>query len=311
MRKLAITMAAALGALAAFCAWGEWVHEGEWGKYGSGDGEFNFPWGIAVAPGGNVYVTEHFGRRVQRFTATGSFLGKWTTPWDGSRVRGIGVAPNGNVYVSSGDAQYEAYVGYFTSAGSLLGTWQVQGVVPGAAFGVRVAPGGTVYVAEARDERVSRYTSSGSMLGSFGVKADGLALAPNGNVYATGWWAQNRVYYFTPTGSLLGSWGSTGSGDGQFDEAHGLDVAPDGYVYVADRYNCRIQYFTANGSFLGKWGTNGQGKGEFYAPWDVAVSADGKRIYVVESGNHRVQYFRWSGDAVEPGSLGRVKALFR
>ncbi len=311
MKKVAITTAAALTALAAFYAFGGWVYEGKWGRLGSGDGEFNWPWGVAVAPGGDVYVTEHFGRRVQRFTSTGSFLGKWTTPWPGSRVRGIGVAPNGNVYATSGDAQYEAYVGYFTRAGSLLGTWMVRGRVPGAAFGVGVAPAGTVYVAEARDERVSRYTSSGSMLGSWGVKADGLALAPNGNVYVTGWWAQNRVYYYTPTGSLLGSWGSKGSGNGQFDEAHGLDAAPNGYVYVADRYNCRIQYFTATGSFLGKWGTRGGGEGEFYAPWDVRVSADGKRVYVVETGNHRVQYFRWSGAAVSPASLGRVKALFR
>jgi hypothetical protein len=32
MRNLAITTAAALGALAAFCAWGEWVYEGQWGS---------------------------------------------------------------------------------------------------------------------------------------------------------------------------------------------------------------------------------------------------------------------------------------
>ncbi len=51
MRKLAITTAAALTAL---CVWGDWVYEGQWGRSGSGDGEFDLPGGLAVAPGGRV-----------------------------------------------------------------------------------------------------------------------------------------------------------------------------------------------------------------------------------------------------------------
>jgi hypothetical protein len=34
-------------------------------------------------------------------------------------------------------------------------------------------------------------------------------------------------------------------------------------------------------------------------------------IYVADSHNGRVQYYRWTGMEVAPVSLGRVKALFR
>ena len=108
-----------------------------------------------------------------------------------------------------------------------------------------------------------------------------------------------------------GKWGSEGSGNGQFDNPGGIAVATNGNVYVADTNNYRIQYFTSTGSFLGKWGKNGTGNGEFQLTKDVAFTSDGARCYVTDGDNHRVQYFKDTEHAVEPESLGKVKALFR
>jgi hypothetical protein len=38
---------------------------------------------------------------------------------------------------------------------------------------------------------------------------------------------------------------------------------------------------------------------------------NGSRLYVVDSYNYRVQYFRDTTSAVAPTSLGKVKAVFR
>ncbi len=43
----------------------------------------------------------------------------------------------------------------------------------------------------------------------------------------------------------------------------------------------------------------------------VAVSSTGARVYVADSLNNRVQYFKDTEYAVTPTSLGRVKALFK
>ena len=47
---------------------------------------------------------------------------------------------------------------------------------------------------------------------------------------------------------FITSWGSNGNGDGQFSKAEGLDVDPDGNIYVADTANKRIQVFSPSRS---------------------------------------------------------------
>ena len=49
----------------------------KWGKEGNGDGEFDYPRGIAVDSQGNVYVTDGNSHRIQKFTSEGKFITKW------------------------------------------------------------------------------------------------------------------------------------------------------------------------------------------------------------------------------------------
>ncbi len=48
-----------------------------WGSYGSGNGQFNEPKGIAVDTDGNVYVADSC--RIQKFTGDGQFITSWAT----------------------------------------------------------------------------------------------------------------------------------------------------------------------------------------------------------------------------------------
>ncbi|NIT36806.1 MAG: hypothetical protein GTN49_09945 [candidate division Zixibacteria bacterium] len=104
MKKLFTGTAAALGALAAVSAFGGWVYEGQWGSEGSGDGQFNQPEGLGVAPNRDVYIADSNNHRVQYFSASGSFRGKWgtygTRNGQFNEPSGVGVADNGTVYVT-------------------------------------------------------------------------------------------------------------------------------------------------------------------------------------------------------------------
>jgi DNA-binding beta-propeller fold protein YncE len=102
---------------------------------------------------------------------------------------------------------------------------------------------------------------------------------------------------------FIHQWGSTGSGPGQFVSAHGLAVAPDGAVYVADTWNCRVQKFTPDGTFVAEWGRRGTGDGEFDFPLGIDVGADGS-VYVADTGNRRTQKFSSAGAFITKWSRG-------
>ncbi len=127
-----------------------------------------------------------------------------------------------------------------------------------------------------------------------------VAVAPDGTLFVSDT-AQQRIWHVTAQGQVLGFWGEPGTGPGQFNEPWGLAVDAAGRVYVADTWNYRVQVFDAQGTFIRQWGVMGMatlddpnGTGLFFGPRDVLVGAGGE-VYVVDTGNKRVQVFDAEG----------------
>jgi len=183
---------------------------------GIGRGQFDSPTGIAVDRVGNVLVADTNNGRIEKFSATGTFLGilgaKGTGRGQLRNPNGIAVDRMSNIYVADASNQC------------------VQ----------KLAPDGT-FIAEWK----------GPEPGFYGPRR--IAIGPDDSIYVVDQ-GHNRIAKFSADGGVLATWGSKGNVDGEFNDPTSVAVdAATNKVYIADPINKRIQVFDANGKFVTKW----------------------------------------------------------
>lgn len=101
-----------------------------------------------------------------------------------------------------------------------------------------------------------------------------------------------RVQMVTPDGVFIRDWMMPEYADGR---PVGLDVHPDGSIWIADTHYYRIVRFSPEGEVLGMFGKRGHGPGEFGLLSDVAIRPDGG-FYVGEfTINDRISAFDADG----------------
>ncbi|MBT5472424.1 MAG: hypothetical protein HOK41_17605, partial [Nitrospina sp.] len=116
-------------------------------------------------------------------------------------------------------------------------SWGSQGAGPGQfnePFAIAVDASGSVYVADARNHRVQK---------------------------------------FTDDGKFISEWGGQGKEPGQFERPSGLAVDVEGNIFVADYELDRIQKFTPEGDYLMQWGSSGKNPGQFNSPTGIAIDS--------------------------------------
>jgi hypothetical protein len=142
-------------------------------------------------------------------------------------------------------------------------------------------------------EYVTQWGSFGSAPGQF-HGASTIAIDSSGTLYVADA-GNDRIQLFTSEGVFTAIWGSYGTGDGEFNDPAGLEVDSSDNIYIADKNNHRIQKFTSAGVFLTKWGSYGSDPGQFKYPTDVAIDSAGN-IYVTDLLNYCVQKFGLAGN---------------
>ncbi|WP_406693876.1 peptidyl-alpha-hydroxyglycine alpha-amidating lyase family protein [Singulisphaera sp. Ch08] len=128
----------------------------EWGKRGTGDGEFRLPHAICLDRRGRIYVGDRENDRVQIFDPEGKFLASWTT---GGAPFGLGLAGDGRLFVADGRANR---VTVLDPEGKPLTHWGQKGTEPGQFLLPHAAcldSQGAVYVAEINGKRVQKFTA--------------------------------------------------------------------------------------------------------------------------------------------------------
>jgi uncharacterized protein (TIGR03663 family) len=188
--------------------------------------------------------------------------------------------------------------------------------------GIAVSPDGEmIYVMDAGNSRVQRFSRDGSFLGVWDSRSDpnlafafengqgasSITVGDDGLVYVADTW-NHIVVVLDQEGRLVRQLGQraalTDNGDSVDPSLNqGLFFGPRGIVvteteiYVTDTGNERVQVFGKDGTFLRAFGGFGTEPGRLQEPTGLAMGPDGN-IYVADSGNGRISVFAPEGDFV-------------
>ena len=116
---------------------------------------------------------------------------------------------------------------------------------------------------------------------------------------------------FAGQSTVIG-WLDTLKDQAKFNNPHGMDIAPDGTIYVADRFNHLIRKIDVNGELTTLAGTGESGnkdgnanEAQFFEPWDVSAGNDGE-VYVADAKNNKIRVITPDGQVSTYAGTGNA-----
>jgi PKD repeat protein len=284
------------------------------GVPGSDNSHFNHPAEIVLDSSNRLYVADVENFRVQRCT----FSGAWTcSTFHGTGTAGGGANELSWAYGLGRDASGSIiFIGDGSNGRVKRCTTGGACTVFAAGFGwpadIAADSAGNVFISDTADFTVSKYTSSGGLIGVFaGVSGVpyltdgqhlngpwGVGVGADGSVYVSENYGY-RLLKLDASGAAQWTVGEAGVYGG--DNAHfgqwwtgpegSIAIDTAGRAYVPDEPNHRIQIFNADGSYHGTFGSYGAGNNQFVGPSGVAINPTNGDIFVVDRSNHRIQVY--------------------
>ena len=246
---------------------------------GSNGSSSSLPIGISVSADNSIHVmasdsdnTEH----ITTYSGAGQFQSSFGI--SSRPILGFAQDSTGFSYVQGGTGttssvtnQAQGIIAKYDSAGSQVASFgrsvfeniNPQNSSPHQPEDIAVASDGTIYAdTQIYQGALYKFSASGTLIATYGASGtgtlngpEGIAVDNIGNVYVMDV-GNDRVVKFRADGTYVTSFGSQGTGNGQFRfdalastpnsadfDNHGIVVAPNGTVYVADAVNQRIEIF--------------------------------------------------------------------
>ncbi|MCQ6278715.1 6-bladed beta-propeller [Bacillus sp. EB600] len=225
----------------------------KFGKLGTNEGEFQFPYGIAGDENGNIYVADMNNGNISIFTSKGKFVKYFDDKDKVLKAPGGLRIYNQKLYVT--DIK-ENKLFIFDLKGKKL--MEIGG--PGDKEGKFIAPNAVavdfdnnIYVTDSANNRVEIFDKNGKFLKTINGSKDGkgsatflnprgVAVDSKGNIYVVNN-LSHTVYAFNSTGKELYQLGGMGTENDKFYLPNGLFIDDSDTMYVTDTVNQRVSIF--------------------------------------------------------------------
>ena len=303
------------------------------GEFGDADGQFQEPVQVLIDGSGNLYVIDAKRDDVQKFAPDGTFLLKFSGHGGESgqinNAGAGGIDADGNIWVGDGG---NARLLQFSPEGELLQTIGATQDTLRSPSGFTIDSAGRLWVGDWGNSKVEVFTPDGTLIlaldGSEGGGtpfdgANNLIVDGRGNLYVHEYGNHEGVRKYrlldpviggapdasaTPvTVSLAASAAGAGpriddvsylqtiaSPNNPFPAPGGIDVGPDGTLFVADSIKNLVYLFDEHGQQQAIWGGPDDPEHHFlfgnesFGAGDITVGPDGS-IYVLEMLGNRIQ----------------------
>ncbi|MGI9427104.1 MAG: peptidyl-alpha-hydroxyglycine alpha-amidating lyase family protein, partial [Bythopirellula sp.] len=164
----------------------------------------------------------------------------------------------------------------YSADGKLIRAWGED--VIETAHHLKIDHEGAIWVADIGKHVVLKFNPQGEVLmtiGTSGVagedethlnKPTDMAIAPNGHVFVSDGYRNNRVVHFDANGKFVKQWGTLGTGPEEFSLPHAIAIDSTGKLYVADRNNARVVVYNQSGELVDRWE-------DLVVPWGFWVTS--------------------------------------
>ena len=270
------------------------------GKWGSENGQFNGPAGIAFTSEGSAWIVDSHNHRVQKFNAQGEYLAQFGKLGTGDgqlkSPQSAAIDASGNLWVAdTGNNRIQkfnssgVYQSQFGKAGSANGQFS-------SPYDVAIDASGNLWVADTGNNRIQKFNAKGEYLAQTSGAPEGLnwaygiATDASGNLWVADY-GLSRVLKFNSKGEYQSQFGEEGSANGQFILPYDVVVDAQGNLWVTDQYNSRVQKFTPGGEYMNQFGSYGTGAGQMEFPTNVAIDAE-SNLWVSDQGIYPVEVWK-------------------
>lgn len=228
------------------------------GSYGTGNGQFSLPLGLAVNKLGQIFVSDSTNHRIEKFTTEGrhslTFANQGTKQGCLNFPEGLAVLGEDKLYVA--DCGNDRVQIFFQKNGKYQGGFGKKGAKAGEFVSPR-------YLAvDAKNSRI--------------------LVSDTGNF---------RIQALTLDGKPLMHFGNPKGGSVYLSYPYFITIDDDGFILVTETKLHYVTVLTPRGALVRHFGSQGDSPGQFRTPYGICVNSSKDQIIITDSTSHSIQIF--------------------